>query len=429
MKTIICLSLCMMIFLYAYTQNLGDCVFCNSNTINKTVFASGIGTNNTATGSRSFVGGEGSFVTGDYAFSFGFRAIANGLSSIALGRNAEASGMYSVALGRGSKANDGAAFALGYMNIAQAESSYLFGEFLKSTAGGAFVIGMGAGSNYLLNNKPYSLMVGFNSIYPTLFVNSGAGVDKTGKVGIGNITAPTAKLHIKADDNEHASLKLEPTGTNKLALISLGNNGHVLSALANGDLEFKTQAGKGFFFENGKVITTGLQLSTGSGDGKMLQSDISGNATWTEPAWVVDNGNIYRLTGNVGIGTNMFSGHKLAVAGSVLVTGDLFVGESDIFVDGEIHAKKFKASIDPWPDYVFDPGYDLLSLFDVETFINTNRHLPGIPSSSVVAVEGVELGEITAALLQKVEELTLYLIAQQKEISELQERIEQFENR
>ncbi|MFU8844972.1 MAG: hypothetical protein ACNA7V_14300, partial [Bacteroidales bacterium] len=161
---------------------------------------------------------------------------------------------------------------------------------------------------------------------PPFLLGQPSGVDKTGKVGIGNITSPTHKLHIKADDNEHASLKLEPTGAGKLAMITLGNNGHELSVLAGGDLKFKTQSGKGFFFENGKVITTGLQLSTGSGAGKMLQSDNSGNATWADPAWLVDNGNIHRLNGNVGIGTNIFSGHKLAVAGSVLVKGDLFVG-------------------------------------------------------------------------------------------------------
>jgi hypothetical protein len=322
MKKLVTAIFCLILVTNLIFGQTTECITCKGNTINPDKVSSAIGEKNTSNAMASFAGGRLSEAIGDYSFAFGNMAKANALSAIAIGAENQSLGMYSVAIGRGSICNGGASMALGYMNVAQVESSYLFGKFLKSTSNGNVTIGMGAGtgSNYLVNNQAHSLMVGFNSIYPTLYVNSGAGVDKTGKVGIGNITAPTAKLHIKADDNEHASLKLEPTGAGKLAMVTLGNNGHELSALANGDLKFKTQNGKGFFFENGKVVTSGLQLSSGSGAGKLLQSDIAGNAIWTDPAWVIQNDNIHRLNGNVGIGTTN-PVQKLDINGTLKATG------------------------------------------------------------------------------------------------------------
>ncbi len=76
------------------------------------------------------------------------------------------------------------------------------------------------------------------------------------------------------------------------------------------------------------------------------------------------------------------------------------------------------------PDYVFGNHYDLWSLEEVETYINENNHLPGIPSASEVNTAGVSLGDAHASLLQKVEELTLHLIEQNKKIVDLQKQIE-----
>lgn len=72
-----------------------------------------------------------------------------------------------------------------------------------------------------------------------------------------------------------------------------------------------------------------------------------------------------------------------------------------------------------WPDYVFKKDYELMPLNQVEEFISTNNHLPGIPSAQQVGTEGVNLLEMNIKLLQKVEELTLYIINQQKEIENL----------
>jgi len=285
-----------------------NCVSCLNNQIDTKKGASAIGQENKSLGINSFAAGYLNEAIGDYSVAMPFLAKANGHRSLAFGYYAVADGAGSLALGTyaGTGAN-------GTLSIA-------IGSRVSSDMTNSMVLGFGHASAILINDVEKSLMVGFNSNKPTFFVGPASGVDKTGKVGIGNITSPTHKLHIKADDNEDASLKLEPTGTNNLALISLGNNGHGLSVQAGGDLKFKTQSGKGFFFENGKVITTGLQLSTGSGAWKMLQSDNSGNATWAEPAWVTANGNIHRMNGNVGIGTTN-PVQKLDINGTLKATG------------------------------------------------------------------------------------------------------------
>jgi hypothetical protein len=103
--------------------------------------------------------------------------------------------------------------------------------------------------------------------------------------------------------------------------------------------------------------------------------------------------------GNVGIGTNDPS-HKLAV-------------------NGTIKAKEVIVETTGWSDYVFADDYKLAPLSEVEAHIKANKHLPGIPSAAQVAENGVNLGDVQAALLAKIEEITLHQIAQQKELASL----------
>lgn len=106
--------------------------------------------------------------------------------------------------------------------------------------------------------------------------------------------------------------------------------------------------------------------------------------------------------GNVGIGTVNPQGYKLAVNGDAIFT--------------RVKVKSFVA----WPDYVFSKDYQLPSLQEVENYIKAKRHLPGIPAAAEIAKEGMDVAEMNKQLLQKVEELTLYLIEQQKMINSLQ---------
>jgi len=79
------------------------------------------------------------------------------------------------------------------------------------------------------------------------------------------------------------------------------------------------------------------------------------------------------------------------------------------------------------PDFVFEPGYNLMSLDALKTFITTNKHLPDIPSEKEIKKNGVDIGGFNMNLLQKVEELTLYTVAQHETIQKLEERLAQLE--
>lgn len=97
-------------------------------------------------------------------------------------------------------------------------------------------------------------------------------------------------------------------------------------------------------------------------------------------------------------------------------------GNYELIVNGKIKAKEVVVETG-WADYVFENGYNLKSLIEVESFIKVNKHLPEIPSAKEVEANGVDLGEINMLLLKKVEELTLYIINQQKEIDALKKLV------
>ena len=88
-------------------------------------------------------------------------------------------------------------------------------------------------------------------------------------------------------------------------------------------------------------------------------------------------------------------------------------------VNGNIKAKKVIVSLIGWPDYVFEPAYPLAPLSEIEQYIKKNKRLPGIPSAVEVGEKGISVGDTQALLLKKIEELTIYIIQQQKQIDEL----------
>ncbi|MDD5569684.1 MAG: hypothetical protein PHD97_00840 [Bacteroidales bacterium] len=126
--------------------------------------------------------------------------------------------------------------------------------------------------------------------------------------------------------------------------------------------------------------------------------------------WTINGNNIYNSnTGNVGIGTTNPGTYKLAVVGS-------------------IHAYEVVVETS-WSDFVFEQNYKLRTLAEVEKYINEHKHLPDVPSASDVEKNGVNLGKTDAILLQKIEELTLYMIELKKENENLRQRIASIENK
>jgi hypothetical protein len=115
------------------------------------------------------------------------------------------------------------------------------------------------------------------------------------------------------------------------------------------------------------------------------------------------------LNGNVGIGTT--------------------TPREKLSVNGNIRAKEVKVETQNWPDYVFKSDYSLPSLEATEQHIKEKGHLPGIPSAAEVKADGVEVGEMNAKLLKKIEELTLYLIEQKKELVKQSKEIQDLKSK
>lgn len=177
----------------------------------------------------------------------------------------------------------------------------------------------------------------------------------------------------------------------------------VASSTATGDLSIATGQGYYCLFSNPKDLV----LRAESGD-LILTSNYS--------------------TGKVLLGTGNGSTAKMVITS----TGEVGIGTTTpsttykLSVKGKIRAEEIKVETG-WSDFVFNPDYKLPSLYEVETFINQNGHLPEIPSAEEVKEKGVSVGEMQSKLLQKIEELTLYIIEQNKTINEQNKRIEKLE--
>ena len=88
--------------------------------------------------------------------------------------------------------------------------------------------------------------------------------------------------------------------------------------------------------------------------------------------------------------------------------------------NGEVFARRYTTTLNNIPDYVFKEGYNLMSLNDLKTYVNTQQHLPNIPSEKEFQKEGVDIGELNRLLLEKVEELTLYILQLEERISKIE---------
>ncbi|WP_294292585.1 hypothetical protein [uncultured Chryseobacterium sp.] len=100
-----------------------------------------------------------------------------------------------------------------------------------------------------------------------------------------------------------------------------------------------------------------------------------------------------------------------------------FAANGNAAFQGKVEAKDFVVSASPTADFVFAKDYNLRGMQDLEKFISEKQHLPEIPSAKEMTENGVTVGEFQIKLLQKIEELTLYMIAQNKELEQLKSQI------
>jgi len=192
-------------------------------------------------------------------------------------------------------------------------------------------------------------------------------------------------------------------GSNNLRQVTTGNN--------------NTAIGKNV----GQNITTGINNTfIGSTAGQNAAATATGNVFLGYGAGANEAGSNLLYINNGPASTPLiygdFAAEQVAIGTTTLADGySLSVGGKGIFTEVRV------LEVVNWPDYVFQSNYDLKSIEEVESFINDNGHLPNIPSASTVEEEGFLLGDMNKNLLEKVEELTLYMIDMNKKVKNLQE--------
>ncbi len=143
--------------------------------------------------------------------------------------------------------------------------------------------------------------------------------------------------------------------------------------------------------------------AAGNESGQSSVLSVSTTSTSSGSLWTESGGNISYTSGNIGIGTaSIPAGYRLAVNGKILAEELKIQPQSQ------------------WPDYVFQSDYFLPSLEQVEKYINENGHLEDMPSAAEVKQNGIKLGEMNKMLLEKIEQLTLYIISMDKTITSLE---------
>ncbi len=240
----------------------------------------------------------------------------------------------------------------------------------------------------IFNKDVYTTTNGFSSYNNDLILKTEGTErlrinDDTGNVGIGT-NAPTAKLDLRGDFYMNAGEGFKMFG----------------------DINYFGQWQDGIVFE-----MRDTNASNGGTDGGFVFRGYTPTDDVHKDWMVIKSAG----GGRVGIGTTS--------------------PDSKLSVNGNIHAKEVKVDLIGWPDYVFNNKYILPTLEEIEKHIQEKGHLINIPSAEEVKENGIQLGEMNKLLLEKVEELTLYTLQQQKELEnqktinqKLEERILQIEN-
>jgi len=256
----------------------------------------------------------------------------------------------------------------------------------------------------------------------------------TGSVGIGSST-PNFNLHLHGTTNYSVTFPATIGGlsggtaiygiTSRLGLTNTN------TGLTNADGLLIRMSALNATIEN--LEKQDLTLSSG---GSLLRFSGANNRIWAGSASssptsdnfgyfnVIgsDNG-LYvqsNITGKYGLSIKMNAATDNAIQVMGFGATTTAVRNFAVKANGEVFARKYTTTLTSIPDYVFKSDYNLMPLDELRTYIKTNSHLPNIPSAQEYAKTGVDLGELNRLLLEKVEELTLYILQLEERMKSLE---------
>jgi len=256
--------------------------------------------------------------------------------------------------------------------------------------------------------------IGIGTISPIqkLDVSGNLAVGTNYKIQLMDFPGHTSWIDLPVDYNKATGIGSGGAGANAWIGYA-GKDGHWFTNSMAGDICYRNSNGRLLFGNTSgnatmSITSNNVSIGTTTPDptGAMLTvagtihareiivDSGGGSSQWTS------NGSNISYTGNVGIGT--------------------INPDQKLTVKGKIHAEEVIIDLAVPADYVFKSTYNLMPLNEVEQYVKTNSHLPEIPSASEITKNGLNMGEMQNKLLQKVEELTLYLIEQQKRIEQLE---------
>ena len=262
----------------------------------------------------------------------------------------------------------------------------------------------GVASRISFNNSgDILLQTATSGSYGSIFRWNTVTFSNNGSVGIGTTGTPSAKLEINGD------VKAESA--------TLTGSLNAQSATLSGALGAQSATLTGSLSAQSVTLTNSLNAQSATLTGSLGAQ----SATLTNSL----NAKSATLTGSL-------SAQSATVTGTTYLNGDVGIGINPtvkLDVNGIVRAHEVKVCLNQGCDFVFEEDYKLMNLSDLADFIRTNKHLPDVAPAAKMEAEGINLSEMNALLLRKIEELTLYVLEQDKQMKELNKRLSEVENK
>ena len=242
-------------------------------------------------------------------------------------------------------------------------------------------------------------------------------------LGVG-ITVPVGTLHVHNSQIIHGEIPpMSPDGDDPRLDPLPGDHSESTIHLTNAITG--TNLSDGFLIDYYDSLLTLQQLESGSMILKNHGAEIILSSGGKVGIGAVSSSHLFNVNGTARVMGLLSAGSGISCTGYLSASSGSFSSTLTVGTGfsctaaGVLKVKSLRVTTTDWPDYVFGGGHRLMPLQEVEDYINVHGHLPEVPSAEEAEANGVDLGEMNKLLLQKVEELTLYVIELQKQLEEL----------